>query len=62
VAAEAANRLFAKHPFDGIDYVGFARSIGPYNDRDAFGKLEPSSVGEAFEAEQFERFEPSHEI
>ena len=60
-AAQAADRLLAQHPLEGVDDVGFARTVRPDDDRDALGKLEAGPVGEALEAEQFERFEPGHE-
>jgi hypothetical protein len=34
LAAEALGRLLAKHPFDGVDDVRLARTVGPDDDRD----------------------------
>ncbi len=60
-AAEAADRLFAEHPLDRIDDVGFARAVGPHDGRHARVKLEPRAVSKAFEAVEFEGLEPRHD-
>ena len=60
-ATQAADRLLAEHPLDGIDDVRLARSVGADDRSDARGKLEPRPVGKALEAEQFEGREPGHE-
>jgi hypothetical protein len=60
-AAEAAGGLLSEHPLEAIDDVRLSRTIRADNDRDAFGKVEASPVGEALEAEQLECFEPGHE-
>ena len=57
LAAQAFDALLAEHPFDGVDDVRFAGAVGADDDRDAARELEPSAVGKAFEADQFEGFE-----
>jgi hypothetical protein len=57
LAAEAFDALLAKHPFDGVDNVRFARPVGANDDRNAALKLEARLVGKTLKADEFERFE-----
>ena len=50
-AAEAAHRLLAEDPFDGVDDVRLPRAVRTDDDGDAVGELEACPVGEALEAE-----------
>jgi hypothetical protein len=50
VAAQAARRLFAKNPLDGVDNVRFSGAVWTDNDRNALGKLKARAVGKTFEA------------
>ena len=54
VFEEAAGRLLAEHPLDGVDDVRLAGAVRPHDDGDAVRELEPRPVREALEAEEFE--------
>ena len=56
-ATEALGALVAQDPLDGIDDVALARAIRADDPRDARGEVEPRAVGEALEAEEFQRLE-----
>ena len=49
--------LLAQHPLDGVDDVRLARAVGTDDHGDAAGELEPSFVGKALEADEFQRLE-----
>jgi hypothetical protein len=54
-AAQCFRRLFAEHPANGIEHVGFSTTVRPDDGRDAFVKFEDRFIRERFEAEEFER-------
>ena len=60
LAAEILDALLAENPADGVDDVRLARAVGPDDHRDSGGKFEAGFVGEAFEADKFQRLEHGH--
>ena len=56
LAAQAFRTLLAKNPFDGVDDVGFTRTVRADNDGNTRRKFESRFVSKALEACQLQRF------
>ena len=52
-AAQRLGRLLAKHPSDGVRYIGFAATIWTHNGRDSGLKIQSRSISERLEADRF---------
>ena len=56
-ATQTFDALLAERPFDGINHVRLARSVGADDDGNTLGKLEPRSVGKTLKTDEFECLE-----